>query len=165
MKEHFIAIAASTNQVPDVETDTAYWVNLNLWATNARRTKYVEVTTNENVNGSRYLTFVDSAGLNEGLEIDTNLVYNPFDNVLYTTAEFANKYKRTFSNSRSATPTGAGDVSLDDEFEKVYENIETLYEGSGHTLTLQKNGATVGTYDPSADSTINITIASTDVTD
>lgn len=166
--EYFIAIAASTNKSPDIAGDTAYWANLNIWATNAKNADFVKTIQNEAGVTSHYLTFVDSnnsANTAEQLYTDSGLRYIPSENKLYTTSEFAEKYKRTFSNARSATPVGAGDIKIDDEFKKVYENIDALYGGVGGTLTLQKNGTTIGEYDPSADETIDITIASTDVTD
>ena len=176
MKEYFIAVAASTNQVPDVGTDTPYWVNLNLWATNAKNANFVKVLKNDTGTAEHYLTFVDSSNASPGnleqLYTDTQLKYVPSENKLYTLAEFADKYKRTFTNAlnlntgtEQSPNHGAAEVSISGEFEQVYEHLGELYGGSGHTLTIQKNGVVIGEYDPSANKTINITIAHGDVTD
>jgi len=50
----------------------------------------VEVSANNTTNETVYLTFVDGATGNQGLETDTNLNYNPSTNVLQTTANQAN---------------------------------------------------------------------------
>ena len=123
-----------------------------------------------------YLTFVDSSNASPGnleqLYTNTQLKYVPSENKLYTLAEFADKYKRTFTNAlnlntgtEQSPNHGEADVSISGEFAQVYEHLEELYGGSGHTLTIQKNGVVIGEYDPSANKTINITIAHGDVTD